>query len=271
MKKLASLFLAFVFSFALCTTAFAVDKGQVSGESGLLYVKPMVLIGTFTTKETVASASDVEEIYVSGRIETYMHPGAILISCEKSDFGTTSIVDICTANGKNQTSYIAKGIHISYYTSGKSSVTTTTANYIADVFYSLPEPSGKQELWEDRAYQEFGVNLNELSFIPFDTLWNLNGDELPAEYEPLKLFLVDEYILSKDGEWSPAGVYYNESEAYIVRELQDGQIKLVHCQTSPSAAAYSAPLSETTIQDFEGRRFNGVNYTLLSTQLSAQA
>lgn len=115
-----------------------------------------------------------------------------------------------------------------------------------------------------RAYDEFGVDLSEMSFVSFDYLWSCDGDSLDAEYIPLKSILTDEYTTVLVGESLPDGVYYDNDDAYIIRLLTDNQLKFVHCQITPTT--YSTEEIIDPNADLSGRIHT--NYTILSEQVS---
>lgn len=136
-----------------------------------------------------------------------------------------------------------------------------------DVFYNNSEKSpAAEERTEEhavmqRVYENTGVDLAGMSFVPFEYLWLRNGEELDPQYEPLKTFLIDEFILAGEGEGLPSGVYYDGSNAYLVRSLGGAKIRLVHSRIGDGAIPSADGAAAMDGADSE-RVFNGRTYSL---------
>ena len=151
----------------------------------------------------------------------------------------------------------------------RGAVTISAAGPL-DVFYSdsgrsnAAEELAERDAAAQKVYMETGIELESLSFVSFEYLWLKNEDELDPQYKPLKTFLIDEFILAGEGEGLPSGVYYDDHNAYIVRSLGDGKMRLVHSRIGDAAAQAAEDTMTVNAQDSE-RLFDGRTYSLAGT------
>ena len=254
----------------LSLAAAAASGGQASGKSTLKLIGDRTISGTVTTTETKANASDVHLIGAYGKVTVSMDWDNIYFSFEKEGRSTTNVSASKTKDGEDQYSYVSWGTHVVMYKGDVDSSYTTSAAGPVDVFYNnsgrsnTAEELAERDAAAQKVYMETGIELESLSFVSFEYLWLKNEDELDPQYKPLKTFLIDEFILAGEGEGLPSGVYYDDHNAYIVRSLGDGKMRLVHSRIGDVAAQAAEDTMTVNAQDSE-RLFNGRTYSLVGT------
>lgn len=251
----------------LSLTAVAASGSRGSGKSTLTLSGDRRINGTATTTETKVPASDIRRISAYGKVTVSMDWDNIYFDFSKEAKKAASVTASGSKDGKDKYSYVSWGTHVVMYEGDDDSSYSTSAAGPVDVFYdnsgrseAVTEPK-KEDTTLQRVYESTGVDLGDLAFVPFEYLWLKNEEELDPQYEPLKTFLIDEFILAAEGEGLPSGVYYDDNNAYIVRSLGDGKLRFVHGKIGEEniQAAKEAAAADTG----DGERvFDGQTYFL---------
>ena len=254
----------------LSLPAMASSIGAVSGDSDLVLVGDRTVKATCTSTETQAAASDIFKIGAYGKVTVSMNWDEILFEFEKEKSGTKTVTAQDSAVGEDGYTYVSWGTHVTMYNSAVDPDYATSAAGPVDVFYNtrssstVAEDIAREGMIIQQVYDSTGVNLGDLSFVSFEYLWLRNGDELDPQYEPLKTLLIDEFILAKEGEGLPSGVYYDDNNAYLVRAIGNGGLRLVHSQIG-SAATLSVAGEATGGDESGDRIFDGRTYSVVGT------
>ena len=251
----------------LSLTAVAASGSRGAGKSTLTLSGDRRINGTATTTETKVPASSIRRISAYGKVTVSMDWDNIYFDFSKEARNATSVTASGSKDGKDQYSYVSWGTHVVMYEGDDDSSYSTSAAGPVDVFYNKSSRSDaatepkKEDTAIQRVYESTGVDLGDLAFVPFEYLWLKNEEELDPQYEPLKTFLIDEFILATEGEGLPSGVYYDDDNAYIVRSLGDGKLRFVHSRIGEENIQAAKEAAAANTADSE-RIFDGHTYSL---------
>ncbi len=193
------------------------------------------------TSERAASASDVVNIYAKATILDN-DSGELYEIAENLDHYVTSTsattdyyerkeedpVTSISLMGLSRARYVDDTVSEHTNTLGQRSKSSEARSNMGPV--EIRSDFGKNQMLETATHsiitERFKNDLSDYTYIAFCDIWNFNGETLTPNLLPLKSILTDIFVDAQEGDFLPAGFWYNGANAYALQELNSGKYQL---------------------------------------------